>query len=170
MKDILIILAFCCGIVHLNAQLSVEQIMQDPKISVGALPSNVFWAEDSKTVYFSWNPENNKSDSLYAASVSDKKPLKVAPEVRRSLPSPFGDYNRDRTKKVYTKNGDIYLVDCKTGATRLLVNTVENESNPSFSAKGDKIIFSKGNNLFSINILSGEWTQLTNFQDRKSVV
>ena len=173
MKKILFFLAFCSNIASINAQLSVEQIMQDPKISVGALPSNVFWSEDSKTVYFSWNPENNKADSLYSASVppnprrgSDaanspsgaggEKPLKVAPEVRRSLPSAFGDYNRDRTKKVYTKNGDIYLVDCKTGAIRLLVNTVENESNPSFSAKGDKIIFSKGNNLFSI--------------DRKSVV
>ena len=97
MKIILFFLAFCSNIAFINAQLSVEQIMQDPKISVGALPSNVFWSENSKIVYFSWNPENNKADSLYAASASDKKPLKVAPEVRRSLPSAFGDYNRDRT-------------------------------------------------------------------------
>ena len=138
--------------------------MQDPKISVGPLPSNVFWSEDSKTVYFNWNSENTKVDSLHAVSPIDKNVVKVTPSVRRALPSAFGDYNRDRTKKVYTKNGDIYLTDCKTGATRLLVSTVETESSPSFSAKGDKIIFSKGSNLFSLHLLSGELTQLTNFQ------
>lgn len=164
MKKLLIAFTLSCVIAHLHAQLSVEQIMQDPKISVGALPSNPVWSEDSKTVYFSWNPDNSKADSLYSVSISDKKPVKVAPEVRRALPSPFGDYNRDRSKKVYAKNGDIYLLDCKTGAIRLLVNTVENESNPYFSMNGDKIIFSKANNVFSINILTGEWAQHSNFQ------
>ena len=60
-----------------NAQLSIEQIMADPKESVGALPSNPFWSEDGKTLYFSWNPELNKADSLYSITLTDNKPVKV---------------------------------------------------------------------------------------------
>ena len=77
-----------------KAQLTIEKIMQDPKISVGALPSNIVWSEDSKTIYFSWNPDLNKADSIYAAAVADKKPVKVSPEMRRALPSPFGDWHQ----------------------------------------------------------------------------
>jgi dipeptidyl aminopeptidase/acylaminoacyl peptidase len=144
-------------------QLSVEQIMQDPKITVGALPSNIFWSEDSKTIYFSWNPEKNKADSLYGASIVEKKPFKVSPQARKALPSQ-GDYSTDFSKKVYGKNGDLFLMDCRTMAIRQITNTIEPESNPAFNGKDDKIIFTKGNNLFSFTISSGEINQLTNFQ------
>lgn len=147
-----------------HAQLSIEQIMADPKMSVGALPSNPFWSEDGKTLYFSWNPELNKADSLYAVTLTDNKPFKVSPEVRRALPSQFGTYNRDKTKKVYTKNGDIFLLDCTTMVKRTLMSTLEIESNPTFNQKEDKILFTKGNNLYSIHIATGELAQLTNFQ------
>ena len=145
-------------------QLSVEQIMQDPKFTVGALPSNIFWAEDSKTVYFNWNPEKNKADSLYGASVAEKKPFKIAPQTRRALPSNNGNYSTDFSKKVYSKNGDLFLLDCRSMVTRQITNTIEMESNPSFNGKDDKIIFTKGNNLFSFTISNGEIDQLTNFQ------
>jgi dipeptidyl aminopeptidase/acylaminoacyl peptidase len=145
-------------------QLSVEQIMQDPKFTIGALPSNIFWSEDSKTIYFSWNPDKNKADSLYGASIFEKKPFKVAPQTRRALPSQ-GNYSKDFSRKVYAKNGDIYLMDCRTMAIRQITNTVETESNPTFNGKDDKIIYSKANNLFSFTIANGEIDQLTNFQN-----
>ena len=145
-------------------QLSIEQIMQDPKFTVGALPSNIFWSEDSKTIYFNWNPDKNKADSLYGASVTEKKPFKVSPQTRRALPSNSGNYSTDFGRKVYAKNGDIYLMDCRTMVIRQITNTIETESNPSFNGKDDKIIYSKGNNLFSFTITNGEIDQLTNFQ------
>ena len=164
MNKLITLVCILISCTTIKAQLTIEKIMQDPKISVGALPSNIVWSEDSKTIYFSWNPQLNKADSLYAATLSDKKPVKVSPEMRRSLPSPFGDYNKERTKKVYSKNGDLFLLDIPTKTTRVLTNTVEGESNPSFNMAGDKVIFSRNNNLFSINILTGEWMQITNFQ------
>ncbi len=163
MKKTLLTLIFSALIFNLSAQLSVEQIMQDPKFTVGALPSNVVWSEDSKTIYFNWNPDKNKADSLYGASIADKKPFKVAPQTRRALPSQ-GDYSKDFFRKVYAKNGDLYLMDVRTMAIRQITNTVENESNPTFNAKDDKIIYTKNSNFFSFNISSGEIDQLTNFQ------
>ena len=147
-----------------HAQLSIEQIMADPKESVGALPSNPFWSEDGKTLYFSWNPEHNKSDSLYAVTLTNNKPVKASPEIRRALPSQSGIYNRDQTKKVYVKNGDIFLFDCVAMTTRTLMSTLEIENNPKFNQKEDKVLFTKNNNLYSIQIATGELAQLTNFQ------
>ncbi|MES2518244.1 MAG: alpha/beta fold hydrolase [Bacteroidota bacterium] len=165
MKKTLLTLLTTALIFSIKAQqLSVEQIMQDPKFTIGALPSNIFWAEDSKTIYFNWNPDKNKADSLYGASVAEKKPFKIAPQVRRALPSNNGNYSTDFGRKVYSKNGDLFLMDCRTMAIRQITNTVESESNPSFNSKDDKIVFTKGNNLFSFNISNGEIDQLTNFQ------
>ncbi|HCM77942.1 MAG TPA: hypothetical protein DIS90_16280, partial [Cytophagales bacterium] len=57
-------------------ELTVEKIMRDPKW-IGVAPSDVFWSEDSKTIYFNWNPANAAGDSLYAISISNKIPQKV---------------------------------------------------------------------------------------------
>jgi dipeptidyl aminopeptidase/acylaminoacyl peptidase len=164
MKNLILCVCFISSFTSLKAQLTIEQIMQDPKNSVGALPANIGWSEDSKTVYFTWNPDLNKADSLYAVSISDKKPYKVSPEIRRALPAQSGNYNATRTKKVYSKDGDLFLLDCVTQTTRLLTNTVEGENNPYFNAKGDKVIFNRNNNIYSFNIVTGEWVQVTNFQ------
>jgi dipeptidyl aminopeptidase/acylaminoacyl peptidase len=164
MKKWIVLFFIWANLTQVNAQLTLEQIMQDPKLAVGSLPTNVFWSEDSKTVYFYWNPDGNKADSLYAANVLDKKPYKVPYETRRNLPSPFGNYNKERTKKVFSKDGDLFLMDLTTNTTRFLTNTVEGEGNPYFNLKGDKVIFLRNNNLFSVHVQTGEWVQITNFQ------
>src|SRR3954465_12211063 len=89
------------------APLTVEKIMRNPKW-IGVSPSNFFWSEDGKQVYFQWNPEKLPGDSLYFVSLTNLIPTKVSPIIRRQLPS-FGQYNQAKTKKVYEKNGDIFL-------------------------------------------------------------
>lgn len=148
----------------LQAQLTIEKIMDDPKVSVGALPSSPYWSEDSKTIYFNWNPEGKTADSLYAVAISDNKPYRLSTEQRRALPSNFGVYNRLRSQKLYTKNGDLFLLDCKTMQLRTLTNTVESESNASFSADEAQVFFTRSNNLYSIHLSDGMLTQWTNFQ------
>ena len=110
------------------APLTVEKIMRDPKW-IGVAPSNLNWSDDSKQVYFSWNPENNAGDSLYMITPVNRTPQKVNAAVRRSLPSSFGIYNKVATKKLYEKNGDVYLLDLLTGKstkspTRLIANPI----------------------------------------------
>lgn len=144
-------------------ELTVEKIMRDPKW-IGVSPTNVFWSEDGKQVYFSWNPENLQGDSLYTISLADRKPTKVSPHSRRQLPAFFGDYNKSRTKKVYEKNGDIFILDIPSGKGTQITNTLERESNPTFSGNEKKILFIANTNLFSWNIGSGEFTQWTDFK------
>ena len=56
----------CC-----SQSLTVEKIMQDPKW-IGTSPSTIYWGPDSKTIYFSWNPDKNISDSTYKYIVGAK--------------------------------------------------------------------------------------------------
>ena len=80
-------------------ELSVAKIMQDPKSWVGTSPRNPYWSEDSKTIYFNWNPDKNPGDSLYKVSAPWTTPEKVTQTELRNLPSRSGSYNKDRTKK-----------------------------------------------------------------------
>jgi len=152
--------------VSVNAQqlapLTVEKIMRDPKW-IGVAPSNFFWSEDSKLVYFQWNPENLPGDSLYAVTLTNLTPSKVSPVVRRQLPS-FGQYNQAHTKKVFEKNGDVFLLDILTNKTIPITNSVERESNPSFSHDERKVLFVVNSNLFSWDISNGAFAQLTDFK------
>ncbi|WP_162051575.1 prolyl oligopeptidase family serine peptidase [Pontibacter pamirensis] len=144
-------------------ELSVEKIMRDPKW-MGTSPSNIFWSENGKKIYFNWNPDGNKSDSLYSVSADGKDIRKVSPQERRSLPSPYGEYNRAETKKVYEKNGDIFMYDIKSGKPQQITNTVERENSPSFSHNEQKVVYIKDNNLFAWHAANGQTVQLTDFK------
>jgi dipeptidyl aminopeptidase/acylaminoacyl peptidase len=148
------------------APLTVEKIMQDPKW-IGVSPTNVFWSEDSKTLYFNWNPELNKGDSLYKFTGGKAAPQKVSRAERMALPSQSGSYNKSRMQKVFVKNGDIFLLNIASGKTRLLTATNDFKSNPVFSGDEQKIIFTQNGNLFARNLADGELRQLTDFRKGK---
>lgn len=158
-------------------QLTVETIMQDPKVWVGTSPSNPFWSDDSQTLYFSWNPEKAKGDSLYkitftrpakGKSLTATQPVKVSPVERRALATPpVAAYNRAYTQRLFDRQGDLFLLDVKSGKTRQLTNTVDVEADPVFSGDEKTVVFRRtgtGANLFSIDLQSGEFTQLTDFR------
>ena len=90
-------------------------------------------------------------------------PVKVPAQIRRQLPS-FGQYNKARTKKVFEKNGDIFLYDIATNKTIQITNSVDRESNPTFSFDERKILFVANGNLFSWEVASGLYAQLTDFK------
>jgi dipeptidyl aminopeptidase/acylaminoacyl peptidase len=148
------------------APLTVEKIMRDPKW-MGTSPSDIFWSEDSKQLFFKWNPDKNTADSLYAASVSNLTPAKVSLTKRVSLPAE-GIYNRTRTEKVYEKNGDIYWMDTKKGTIRQITSTQAAEANPVFSFDEKKVVFTREDNLFAWHLTDGNTVQLTNFKKGKA--
>ena len=149
--------------------LTVEKIMRDPKW-IGVSPSNIHWSDDSRKVYFNWNPENAGRDELFTITPSDVKPVKVSIDEQRSLAAQNGEWNKKHTLKVYEKNGDIYLSEPKAGKTEQLTNTTDRESNPTFSGDETKVLFMRGDNLYSLKLKGGELVQLTNFVHTPSSV
>ncbi len=143
--------------------LTIEKIMRDPKW-IGVAPTNPFWSEDGKQLYFSWNPDKNPGDSLYSISLTNRIPQKVSPELRRGLPARNGSYNRNKSKKTYVRNGDIFLLDIATSKEIQITNSLESEFNPSFSIDEKKVLFTAGGNLYGWEISIGQFSQLTDFR------
>ncbi len=148
-------------------QLTVEKIMRDPKW-MGVAPSNIQWDENSRNIYFNWNPQNAETEGLYQISTQKKNPEKIADNTRRSLERGQLTYSRDRSKVLFERNGDIILKNALNGAENILVNTVDRESNAIFSMDESKVIFQRGENLYSISIGSGNLIQLSNFSRIKT--
>ncbi|MBK9509790.1 MAG: S9 family peptidase [Cytophagaceae bacterium] len=142
--------------------LSVEKIMRDPKW-MGTSPSGISWGDVSNSIYFNWNPDNNPADSLYQYSLDTKKISKVQKEDKISLSLGSGIYNKDFSKKIYSKSGDLYLYDSISGNILRLTETNEIETNPSFSIDGKSVFFQKDNNFYSIKLESGALKQVTDF-------
>ena len=142
--------------------LSIEQIMQGSKF-VGNLPNYIEWADNSKQFYFYWNPENALSDSLYSYHLETGETKKVDFDTEWKLPSQ-GVYNVDRTKKVYSKNGDVFYIDLTNNKKTQITKTLARERSPKFILNDCKIVYRQDNNLYTWDIKSGEFEQITNFK------
>lgn len=149
------------------AQLTVEKIMEDPATWIGTSPSNLLWSEDGKTLYFNWNPEKNRADSLYKITLTNRVPQKVSLAEKESLGlGGFGrsaNYSKDFSKKLYLKNGNIYLQDTRTLAEKQLTNTLDRKGSAYFGTDENNVIYTSGNDVFVLDLREGKITQLTNF-------
>lgn len=146
-----------------RSTLTIEQIMKGEDF-IGYVPTNPFWSEDSKTIYFSWNPDMDTLRSLYKITLDNNNPVKVSLEEEKNLPGRNGNYNKAHTKKVYAKNGDLFLLDIPSMKTTQVTNTLDREDNPQFSGDERQIIFVSGGNVYTWDIETGATSQLTNFR------
>ena len=142
--------------------LTVETIMRDPKW-IGSSPSSPQWSIDGKTLYFNWNPDKAPDDSAYSITVTNKIPVKATPvEKQNRVPANTITYTTDRTAFTYSKDGDIFYANSKTGNTRRITQTTDTETNPQFSFNETRVVYSLNQNLYAWNISTGEIQQLTN--------
>ncbi len=136
--------------------------MRDPKW-IGTSPSGVYWSQDSKSVYFSWNPEGKISDSVYNYSVGGPVPRKAAyADVQKTNALNNAVYNNSHSMMVYTYRGDLYLAELTNGKTTRVTQTEDFESAPKFVMNDEWIVYTRSQNLYGWNIKSGVTTQLTN--------
>jgi dipeptidyl aminopeptidase/acylaminoacyl peptidase len=158
----LLLLSFVAFSQTTLAPLTVEKIMRDQKW-IGTSPSNPYWSADGRYLFFSWNPDNAVSDSVYYITLTDRTPKKTTYEMRQNIPSLNSiTYNNTKTGFAYTKEGDLFYVDAQKKERRI-TQTVESESSPQFIEGDTKIVFSRAQNLFAWDIATGLTMQLTNF-------
>ncbi|MCK5729906.1 MAG: DPP IV N-terminal domain-containing protein, partial [Draconibacterium sp.] len=146
-----------------KSALTIEQIMQNPDKWIGTAPSGISWDDAGENIYFDWNPEQDTLSSLYSYSTKTKRIEKVSVETKINIPSKYGSYNSEKTHKVYTRNGNIFILDIKKGAEKQLTNWLGIASSPKFVLNDSQVSFTKDKNLFLINPKTLLITQVTNF-------
>lgn len=144
-------------------KLTVDKIMRNPKW-MGTAPTSPFWSPDSKTLYFSWNPENAVADSLYYVTPDGLTPKKVSVATRRNLAGRTVQYSKTYTRATYESHGDIYFFDIPSNKLTQITNTPSSELGPKFSSDDKQILFSSGLNLFAWDIATGAFSQITDFR------
>lgn len=145
------------------SKLSIEMIMQGPNF-VGESPGRVFWGNDSQTIYFNWNPEQDTLSSLYKITTSNLTPAKVSLEEQRDMLN-GGSFNSDHSQKVLSNNGDLFLINLADLKVTQLTNTTGRESNPTFTSDDRGILYVMDNNLYYWDLASSQLQQLTNITD-----
>ncbi len=154
-------------VVHAQSQpgqLTVAKIMQDPKW-IGTSPSSPFWSPDGKYLYFYWNPDKAPSDSLYYITRTDSHPQKATYDMQVAAVARIrAAYNATRTAYTYSRQGDVFRVDVKTGKEQRITHTTDPETAPVFSFHDTRIVYTRNLNLFAWDPATGETEQLTNFQ------
>ncbi len=146
-----------------KSSLTIEQIMQDPEKWIGFSPERISWSEDNSKIYFNWNPENDTLPSLYAYSIKSENIDKVSPEEKQSIPGRDAEYSRDGSKKVFSHDGNLFILDVKSGEEKQLTDWLERANSPQFVLNDTHISFMKDNNLYTLDLKSGLIKQLTNF-------
>ncbi|MBS1947091.1 MAG: S9 family peptidase [Bacteroidetes bacterium] len=144
--------------------LTVQKIMRDPKW-MGTSPSAPYWSSDSKYLFFGWNPEKNISDSAYYISKDNYTPQKASFGFQHAVIRAWNaSYNNSRTAYTFSKDGDIFVTDIKSGKQKRVTQTNEEESDPVFSFDDTKIVYSRNQNLYAWDIATGLVVQLTDFR------
>ena len=169
MKKSIFLFAFICLFSSQNlfaqSELSVEKIMKDPKW-MGTFPSDIQWDNKGQFIYFKYNPEQNPADSLYKISISvGAKPEKVTVEEQRNLVPQNAKTNIAKTKKLYSKEGEVFLYDLTTGSRTSLIKLGDRISNPIFLANENRIAFESSNDLYILDIPSGKLQKVTRIQN-----
>ncbi|WP_186757936.1 S9 family peptidase [Echinicola salinicaeni] len=148
-----------------NSELTVEKIMQDPQW-IGTFPSNVHWDETSSAIYFQYNPEQNISDSLYKIPVADlNKIQKVNWKASDKLIPTYGHYNKDKSKKLYTRDGKLFLYNSSKKQEIKLLELSGRISNPIFLEDENKFAFEIENNIFTYDLSKGAISKITDIRN-----
>jgi dipeptidyl aminopeptidase/acylaminoacyl peptidase len=159
---LLFIAVSCHAFAQQLGPLTVEKIMRDPKW-MGTSPTDIHWSDDSKKLYFDWNPQGSDRDSAFSITTNNISPQKLSIEERRDMTPEFGTWNKKHTVKLFEKYGDIFLSDIYKGKITRLTNTTDLESSPRFSTDEQSVLFIRNDNLFELSLNRGDLVQLTNF-------
>ena len=147
-------------------ELTVDNIMRGPGL-VGYEPSQIRWSGDSARIYFQWKqasqPEEAPMDTYVVGR--DGSGLRKLPEDEAKQAPPLGgDSTEDKRLTVYARDGDIFVYDAGTGATRQITKTADAEANPRFLRDGKRISFTRANNLYVMSLDAGLIEQITDIR------
>jgi dipeptidyl aminopeptidase/acylaminoacyl peptidase len=146
--------------------LTIDNIMRGPAL-YGYEPSEVRWSGDGQRLYFRWKQASDpvlKDPDTYVVSRDGAGVRKLSDDEARLTPPAFGASTPDKKRTVYSRDGDIFLYDAITGRTRQITKTADVEVDPRFTRDGQRVTFTRANNLYLMSLDTGDLEQLTDIR------
>lgn len=133
-------------------EFSIPNIMRGPE-HYGREPQRVRWSADGRWIYFYWNAPGTKWSQPLAPyrvrATAGATPEQLTEAGIDSVAPLFADgsLSRDRRWKAVSHEGDLYLVDLRSGTSRRLTHTNAIEASPTIAGDGSVIYFVRDNNV-----------------------
>jgi len=140
--------------------------MRGPRL-VGYPPTGVYWSQDSQRIYFRWKQADEprlKETSLYVVNRDGSGLRRLSEDEARQAPPATGELSKDKTKTVFTDEGDVFIYEQASGTRRLITRTVDAETNPHFTFDQKRVYFTRQNNLYVIALDGGSLEQLSDIR------
>lgn len=135
-------------------ELSLEQIMADTDW-IGNGPEEPYWADDGRSIYYFRKVVGEERRELFEIDLNGRRLRTVSDEEKGRIDVPQGDWTRDRSRKTYAREGDIYVKNVRTGAIQQLTRTHAAESAPVFLRDENKVAFRRGDAILVRDLRTG---------------
>lgn len=158
-------LAFCS---LANGQtITLEQAMADPDW-IGRAPQNPYWSDDGDSVYFTQKRAESQLKDLYQLDLDRGSIQRISPESYPTADVPSRTLSGNDRLKTYTREGDVYVKDLRSGHITQLTRTAAVESSAQFTADNGGVIFSREDTVFVRDLDSGLEYQAAELLSEKS--
>jgi len=151
-------------------ELTIPWMMRGPEL-YGREPQRVHFTPDGAWIYFEWLPPGTDwrtESELYRVRAAAGAKPELVPKAQRDSVGPLledGDLSRDRTQRVVSYEGDLYLVNLRSAVARRLTQTPTIERAPAFSADAKRVFFVRdGSNIMAMDLDTPRIEQLTDIR------
>ncbi len=134
-------------------EITLELIMSHPDW-LGNAPESPYWADDGGSVYYSRKRPGEEERDLLHVDLDGDLLAVVGDAERGDADFDGGEWSRDRQRKVYSRQGDLFLKDVAGGEIRQLTRTAAAESRPRFLLDG-RVAFERGDAVLIRDLESG---------------
>lgn len=135
-------------------EVTLELIMSDPDW-LGNPPENAYFADDGRSIFYSQKRPGEEVRDLVQIDLQGEVLRTVALSDLGAVDAPGGELSRDRKRKAYVREGDLFVKDLQSGELKQLTRTAEQERSPRFLADGKSVAFRRGDLLFVRDLASG---------------
>ncbi len=162
--------------------LEIERLYTYPKLE-GTAPAQAAWSKDSAKIAFLWNDKGYPFRDLWVYDRAAKKltrltnleqprdqwtesPAEKDPKLKKYLPPETGlagfAWSPDASRLAVSFRGELYVVAADGSAPpQRLTRTKEAEAAPKFSPDSRRLLFTRAENLWVLDLATGQVTQLT---------
>jgi dipeptidyl aminopeptidase/acylaminoacyl peptidase len=128
--------------------ITLDQAMANPDW-IGPPVEAAWWSWDGKQVFYKQKRAASPLRDTYEAGAG--KPRLVADSELSKLDSPDVVYNRERTRAIVVRNGDLFERDLKSGALVQVTRSATAVADAQYASNGRGIQFRSGNDWYSWN-------------------
>lgn len=142
--------------------ITMERIMADPDWFARS-PSSPYWADDGLSIYWSQKRLGSDLRDLVQTDLAGKELKRVSDAERPAADVGGGRYSEDRSRKIYSRHGDLFLkelVGGGAGEITQLTKTTVSEGSAFFLIGDQRFAFRRDGHWFVRELQGGFEEQL----------